>query len=177
MKHHSFDVELAIKYGERAAIFIQHIAYNMELNEGNNTSHHDGFVWSYKTMEGFQHTYQYLSIGQIRNVLNKLKKLNIIKTALYNKNPYDKTLSYTIIDKEIRKYYKMGLKAPKAPFVTTNTSKRQKTHIELLKSADVIDYINIIEKNYKNNNKQEPNPDNQNLNQASLDKIKQEFKQ
>lgn len=91
---HSFNTEIAAKYGVNAAVIFNHISYWLEKNAANNTNYYDGEYWTYSSIKGFKQIFHYMSENQIRTALKKLTDNDVLKTGNYNKLAYDRTLWY-----------------------------------------------------------------------------------
>ena len=95
---HSFDVELAKKYGLEEAILIKHFVFWIQKNKANGKHYHDGKIWTYNSTAAFAEIFPYLSYKQIRRVLDSLKNQNVIVVGNHNENKYDQTLWYAFFD-------------------------------------------------------------------------------
>lgn len=106
---HSFDVEIAEKYGVSEAILLQHLWFWIEKNKANEKNFYDGTYWTYNSTKAFVKLFPYMTQRQIQNALKKLKDKGIIKTGNYNKSAYDRTLWYafTELGKSIMQKCKM----------------------------------------------------------------------
>jgi hypothetical protein len=109
MKSHTFDVDIAVKYGIIEATLLSHIKFWIEKNIANNKNYYDDNYWTYNSIKAFKELFPYLSEKQIRYALKKLEQMQVIKTANYNKSKYDRTNWYAIIDKSILQYGKIHL--------------------------------------------------------------------
>ena len=96
---HSFDVEIAKKYGVNCAIILQNLAYWIRHNEANERNYYDGNYWTYNSVKAFGELFPYISKRQISTALQKLIDEKIIITGNYNKSAYDRTLWYAITEK------------------------------------------------------------------------------
>lgn len=96
--YHSFDVELATKYGMVEAILLNHICFWLTKNKANNVHAHEGRYWTYGTMKAFAELYPYLTVNQVRRALENLKKKGLIIDAEYNTKPFDRTKWYSLSD-------------------------------------------------------------------------------
>ena len=96
---HSFDIEIAKKYGILEAILLQNIYFWVEKNRANNNHYYDGRYWTYNSNKAFAELFSYATEKQIRSALEKLRKEEILTTGNYNKAGYDKTLWYALTDK------------------------------------------------------------------------------
>lgn len=97
--YHSFDVEIAKKYGIAEAIILNHLDFWIEKNIANDSNFFDGEYWTYNSIKAMKTLYPYMSEKKIRSALNKLKDEDLIKTGNYNKSAYDRTLWYAITEK------------------------------------------------------------------------------
>ena len=96
---HSFDIEIAIKYGVNSAVLLNHIFYWVKKNEANNVNYHDGYYWTFNSKKAFSTLFPYMSEKQIGYALKTLIDDGIIITGNYNEQPTDRTLWYAITDK------------------------------------------------------------------------------
>jgi hypothetical protein len=105
--HHSFDTSLAREYGVHEAILIHHFQHWIKINIRNdkrkkNDKHYkDDRHWTYQTIESISDHFEYLSIKQIRRIVDKLESLNIIIKENYNDKPYDRTIWYAFNDEKM----------------------------------------------------------------------------
>lgn len=95
---HSFDVEIASKYGILEAILIKNIYYWIQKNKANDKHFYNGRYWTYNSVKAFQELFPYASIKKIRNALDRLEEKEIILKGNYNQNTYDRTLWYALTD-------------------------------------------------------------------------------
>lgn len=99
---HSFDKEIALKYGIPEAIVLQNIIYWIRKNQANGRHFYDGYTWTYNSAAAFVELFPYWTEKQIYHVINKLiNKHKVLATANYNELKYDRTRWFTIIDKWI----------------------------------------------------------------------------
>lgn len=99
--NHSFNIDVATKYGVNCAIILENIYFWVEHNKANNTNFHDGRYWTYNSAKAFTELFPYLTKRQIELALKKLRDDGLIVTANYNQSAYDRTLWYSITDKGI----------------------------------------------------------------------------
>ena len=79
--YHSFDTELAEKYGILEAILLNHLLFWIEKNKANEINFHDGYFWTYNSTKAFSKLFPYASQRQIQNALKHLKEEGIIQTG------------------------------------------------------------------------------------------------
>lgn len=97
--NHSFDVDIATKYGILEAILLDSINYWSLKNEANKKNYFDGNYWTYNSTRAFSELFPYASQKKIQTALKKLIKEGLIVTGNYNKNAYDRTLWYALTEK------------------------------------------------------------------------------
>ena len=95
---HSFDVEIAVKYGIECAVLLSHINYWCLKNEANGKHLHNGKYWVYNSKKAFAKLFPYMSERQIDYTLTKLKKENLILTDNFNYSKMNRTIWYTVTD-------------------------------------------------------------------------------
>lgn len=93
---HSFDVEVATKYGLLEAILFYNISYWVQKNEANEKNFFDGDYWTYNSASAFSKLFPYTSKRKIEIALKNLRDNGLIKTGNYNENKYDRTLWYSL---------------------------------------------------------------------------------
>lgn len=93
---HSFDVQIAEKYGVNAAIIFQNIYYWCEHNRANGRNEHDGMFWTYNSRKAFAELFPYLSERQIKTALDKLVEDGLIAVGCFNDDNRDRTLWYAV---------------------------------------------------------------------------------
>lgn len=93
---HSFNVEIAQKYGMNAAVIFNNIFYWCEHNRANGKHEHDGLFWTYNSRKAFADLFPYMTERQIRTALDKLISEGLIVTGNYNTDPRDRTNWYAV---------------------------------------------------------------------------------
>lgn len=93
---HSFNVEIAKKYGILEAVLLNHLWFWIKKNKANNTNYFDGNCWTYNSKKAFSELFPYASERQIDYALKKLIDCGLVITGNYNKSSYDRTLWYAI---------------------------------------------------------------------------------
>ena len=93
---HSFNVELAKKYGIIEAVLLNHLWFWIKKNKANNDNYFDGNYWTYNSKKAFSELFPYASERQIDYALKKLIDCGLVITGNYNKSSYDRTLWYSI---------------------------------------------------------------------------------
>lgn len=142
--NHSFDVDIARKYGVIEAILINHLEYWIEKNKANNENYYEGYYWTYNSIRAFNELFPYVSQRQIQNALKHLKEAGIIQTGNFNKNPYDRTLWYSFTDqgKYVIKKCKIDDSARNNAIIQKCKMENKKKGNELRKNVEPIPNIN-----------------------------------
>ncbi len=96
---HSFDIEIAKKYGIPCAVLLKNIFFWIEKNRANNKNFYDDNFWTYNSKKAFAELFPYLNERQIDYALKKLIDEGVLITGNYNKVAYDRTLWYAITKK------------------------------------------------------------------------------
>ena len=96
---HSFDIDIAKKYGIPSAILLKNIHFWIEKNKANDKNFFDGYYWTYNSKKAFAELFPYMTTRQIDYALQKLIDDGLIITGNYNKVAYDRTLWYAITKK------------------------------------------------------------------------------
>ena len=109
---HSFDVNIAKKYGIEEAILLKNFYFWIKRNACNGNNCFDGKYWTFNKMETFVKLFPYLTLKQVRRVLENLKDKGLLETGTYNKSKFDRTLWYTLTAKGFALF---GDKLPEAP--------------------------------------------------------------
>lgn len=168
--NHSFDVDIAVKYGMLEAVMINNFAYWISKNMANEKHFHDGRYWTYNTVSAFEELFPYASKKQIRNALEHLRTEGLIETGNYNEKAFDRTLWYTFTPKGFsiclagRKELPTEANgdAPQGkpiPYINTDVYTDVTTDIysaeqEKIPFSDIIDYLNqAAGTNYKHSSK------------------------
>lgn len=96
---HTFDTDIAAKYGIKAAVVFQNLVFWCQHSEANGTNFHDGYYWTYNTTQAFREIFPYLSTDQIRLALKKLLDDGVIIKGHYSSNAYDRTTWYAVTER------------------------------------------------------------------------------
>lgn len=91
MMNHSFNVEVAKKYGVDGAIIIENIYFWIAKNRANKKHFYNGNYWTYNSITAFMELFPYWSSGQLERIIKKLEVDGAILTGNYNKSKYDRT--------------------------------------------------------------------------------------
>ena len=96
---HSFNIEVAQKYGVHAAILLNNIAFWCKKNAANDVHNYDSNYWTYNSKKAFSELFPYMTARQIDYALKRLIDDGILITGNFNANAYDRTLWYAVTKK------------------------------------------------------------------------------
>src|SRR6185503_6404796 len=96
--HHSFEVDLACKYGMESAALIHHLQYWIRHNKSLKRNFKEGKTWSYQTLREIKAHFPYWSIKQTERNIKKLIDQGVIIKGNFNNSPYDRTIWYAFKD-------------------------------------------------------------------------------
>lgn len=97
--NHSFNVEIATKYGMLEAILLEHLNFWISKNKANKANFYDGNYWTYNSTKALAQLFPYVSSNTISRALHHLKETGLILFGNYNKSSYDRTTWYAITPK------------------------------------------------------------------------------
>ena len=97
--NHSFNVEIAIKYGMVEAVLLEHLNFWILKNKANKANFYDGNYWTYNSTKALAELFPYVSSNTISRALRHLKEEGLILFGNYNKISYDRTTWYAITEK------------------------------------------------------------------------------
>lgn len=95
-----FDEDVAKEYGVNEAIMIANLQFWIRKNKANQKHEYDGRTWTYNSKAALARLFLFWSEKQVRTILDKLRKNNVIITGNYNQNSYDRTLWYAFADED-----------------------------------------------------------------------------
>jgi hypothetical protein len=96
--NHSFDCDVAAKYGMLEAVLIHNFQHWIKLNRDNNRNFRDGRTWTYNSVKALHKQYHYISSDKIRRALDKLEEAGVLVKGVYNELPGDRTTWYAFAD-------------------------------------------------------------------------------
>jgi hypothetical protein len=101
--HHSFSVELAIKYKMEKAAIIHHLQHWIKLNRRKKSDKHfiEGRWWTYQTLSDLADYLPYMSSEEIKYHMEQLVEMGVILKGKYNKSKIDKTTWYAFKDESL----------------------------------------------------------------------------
>lgn len=101
--NHSFNVEIAEKYGIEKAVMLENFYFWVKKNEANKKNLHKGKAYTYNTAEAFAKLFPYIKERKIAQILREMENIDglLISGQFHN---YDRTKSYTLTDKALKLY-------------------------------------------------------------------------
>ncbi len=128
----SVDQGIAEIVGIDSAFIFNHIVYWLKINSGKEgVEIVDGKYWMYETNKKMSEFFGFYSEEQISKAIKKLKEAGLIEIRNLSKNPFDRTLSYTVYDQSL---IKKRLRDPEIGGMHT----RKSAESEVRKSAECI---------------------------------------
>ena len=94
--NHSFNVEIATRYGMLEAILLEHLNFWITKNRANEVNFYDGLYWTYSSTKALAQIFPYASSKTISRALHHLKDEGLIVFGNYNKSAYDRTMWYAL---------------------------------------------------------------------------------
>ncbi len=122
---HSFDIEIAQKYGMAAAVLYRNFQYWIAKNKANDKNFREGRTWTYNSGRALADLHAYMSVWDVRKALKTLIDAGVLIAANYNEQGYDRTTWYAFKDEKTALKGlpahlwnpRMGEKPAKTPFV------------------------------------------------------------
>ena len=95
--NHSFNVEVAEKFGIEKAVILENFYFWIKKNKANKRNMHEGKVYTYNTAEAFAELFPYIKERKIAQILREMENEDglLISGQFHN---YDRTKSYTLTD-------------------------------------------------------------------------------
>lgn len=94
--NHTFNVDIATKYGILEAVLLENINFWITKNKANEKNFYDGFYWTYNSITALSKLFPYASRATIFRALNNLENAGLIISGNYNKRASDKTKWYAL---------------------------------------------------------------------------------
>jgi len=91
-----FSTRAAIRYGVDEAIMMNIIYNNVENSKIFNRNSHEEKTWMTVSVSKLSSVFSFWSEKQVRRILKSLKDKQLIETGIFNEDPLDATISYTL---------------------------------------------------------------------------------
>lgn len=95
--NHSFNIEIAEKYGIEKAVLLENFYFWIKKNKANKKNLHEGRCYTYNTAEAFAELFPYIKERRIAQLLREMENEDnlLLSGQFFN---YDRTKSYTLTD-------------------------------------------------------------------------------
>jgi len=97
--NHSFNVDIAAKYGMLEAVLLEYLNFWVTKNKANDVQYYDGYYWTYNSTKALAELFPYASRTTISRALRRLEDEGLVLSGNYNKSAYDRTIWYTLTEK------------------------------------------------------------------------------
>lgn len=102
MTSHSFDIDIAAKYGSvDLAIMIHHFEHWIRINKKLKRNFKEERTWTYQTREEIAAHFPYWNSNQVRRMTDKLVQLGVLRKGNFNRSSIDKTIWYAFENEEM----------------------------------------------------------------------------
>lgn len=122
---HSFDTQIAEKYGVEKAVLIHNFVYWIEKNKANKKHFIEGKYWTYNSAKAFCELFPYMgSERKIARLLSELVEAGVLETANHNNDKRNQTKWYALSDEWISQIYRLQL-----PDLSNANAKNDNSHL------------------------------------------------
>ena len=97
--YHSFDADIAAKYGIVESLFLCNIAFWVKQNTLNKHNYFEGRYWTYNSLSAYAGLFYYVSESTIKRAIKHLKDEGLIYAGNFNNDRFNHTNYYTLTDK------------------------------------------------------------------------------
>ena len=97
--NHSFNVEVAIRYGVPCALVLGHIDFLVAKAKKDGVNKQNGRYWANKSVKKIAEMYPYYTEKQIRRAIDKLRSEGLVVTGHFPTSGCPSTLWYTLTRK------------------------------------------------------------------------------
>lgn len=94
--NHSFNVEIATRYGIEKAVLLENFYFWVKKNYANKRNIHNGKAYTYNSAEAYSELFPYISPRKIAQLLREMETDGLLISGQFNK--FDRTKSYTLSD-------------------------------------------------------------------------------
>lgn len=92
----TFNAKIAVDFNINISIFVQELAQWSFYNLASKRHIHDGYVWTWNSLEAYEKIFPYWSRRQLETLINSAVKMDLVIKGNYNKNKYDRTCWYAL---------------------------------------------------------------------------------
>lgn len=149
---HSFDVDIAAKYGFQCAVLINYLYFWIEKNRANEKHFHEGRYWTYNSVKAMTELFPYMSRNTIVRALSKLEEEGLIVTGTFNNIVYNRTKWYALTDLGYSVCSKSEMCSPK---IRNELTQNQKS-LNIYNNTDSLTVREPFNNTYIDNDDSEP---------------------
>lgn len=102
--NNTFNMAIATEFSLESAVFVQQLAQWSFVNLANKRNIHDGYCWSYNTIEAYEVIFPCWTRRQLERIIRNAIAQGLIIKSNYNKNKYDRTCWYALTYKAMKFY-------------------------------------------------------------------------
>lgn len=95
------DLLIAQESSVQVALFIENVAFWINVNHSQGQNYKEGRYWTYNTQESLIKYFSYWTPDELRTVIKNAIKFGFLITGSFNKKGYDRTKWYTLSDKAL----------------------------------------------------------------------------
>lgn len=133
--YHSFNVEIAAKFGIESAVILNFLEFWISKNKANEKHFHDGRYWTYNSNKAMLEIFPYMTENIIRKAVKRLVDGGILVTGNYNEDKWDRTLWYAITE--------FGYSILKNPEKALDDKKRTNAFVQENKSSCATEQMDV----------------------------------
>ena len=98
---HTFNIDIARKYGVNCAIVLDHFAHWIAYNKIRGVNLKEERHWTYNSISDLLQVFDYLTRDQIRYAIKKLVDSEVLVEGNFNKYAFDRTKWYAMKDEQV----------------------------------------------------------------------------
>jgi hypothetical protein len=96
--NHTFNIDIAKKFGLEEAILLENFAFWIAKNKANKKHFYENSTWTYNSASALFELFPYWSERKISRIIDSLVDQNLIQKGNFNTVKYDRTLWYSFTD-------------------------------------------------------------------------------
>ena len=121
MNDHHFNVRVAIDFDPETAIFLNNMAFWLNVTTANREHYFEGHYWLYNSYTQWAEIFPYWSSKQMRRIIDNAVKYGLLMKGCFNQKRYDNTNWYTFTDKALDYYPMLKAQVLNTPAQTGKT--------------------------------------------------------
>ena len=121
MNDHHFNVQVAIDFDPETAIFLNNMAFWLNVTAANREHYFEGHYWLYNSYTQWAEIFPYWSSKQMRRIIDNAVKYGLLMKGCFNQKRYDNTNWYTFTDKALDYYPMLKAQVLNTPAQTGKT--------------------------------------------------------